>query len=37
VLHGIELERLPDAEGLAAFRPPNDEPWVYDASLVLSL
>ena len=37
VLHGIELERLPDVEGLAAFRPPNDEPWVYDASLVLSL
>ena len=37
VLHGIELERLPDLEGLAAFRPPTDEPWVYDASLVLSL
>ena len=37
VLHGIELERLPDVEGLPAFRPPSDEPWVYDASLVLSL
>ena len=37
VLHGIELERLPDVEGLPAFRPPADEPWVYDASLVLSL
>ncbi len=37
VLHGIELERLPDVEGLPAFRPPTDEPWVYDASLVLSL
>jgi hypothetical protein len=37
VLHGIELERLPDVEGLPAFRPPRDEPWVYDASLVLSV
>jgi hypothetical protein len=35
VLHGVELERLPDVEGLPAFRPPPDEPWVYDASLVL--
>ncbi len=37
VLHGIDLERLADIEGLPAFRPPADEPWVYDASLVLSL
>ena len=37
VLHGIELERLPDVEGLPAFRPPADEPWVYDASLVLAV
>jgi hypothetical protein len=37
VLHDVELERLPDIEGLPAFRPPTDEPWVYDASLVLSL
>jgi len=37
VLHDVELERLPDVEGLAAFRPPTDEPWVYDASLVLGL
>jgi hypothetical protein len=37
VLHGIELERLPDVEGLSVFRPPADEPWVYDASLVLEL
>ncbi len=37
VLHGIDLDRLPDIEGLPAFRPPTDEPWVYDASLVLSL
>jgi hypothetical protein len=35
VLDGIEVERLPDVEGLPAFRPPTDEPWVYDASLVL--
>jgi hypothetical protein len=35
VLHGVELERLADVEGLPAFRPPTDEPWVYDASLVL--
>ena len=36
VLDGIELERLPDVEGLPAFRAPQDgEPWVYDASLVL--
>ena len=33
----LELERLPDVEGLPAFRPPADEPWVYDASLVLEL
>jgi hypothetical protein len=37
VLQGIELERLPDVEGLPAFGPPADEPWVYDASLVLTL
>jgi hypothetical protein len=37
VLHGVELERLADIEGLPAFRPPTEEPWVYDASLVLSL
>jgi hypothetical protein len=37
VLHGVELERLPDVERLPAFRPPPDEPWVYDASLVLDV
>ena len=37
VLHGVELVRLSDVEGLPAFHPPTDEPWVYDASLVLSL
>jgi hypothetical protein len=30
VLRGIELERLPDVEGLPAFTPPSDEPWIYD-------
>jgi hypothetical protein len=30
VLHGVELERLPDVEGLPAFAPPRDEPWIYD-------
>lgn len=33
VLHGVDLERLDDIEGLPAFSPPADEPWVYDASL----
>ena len=37
VLRGIELERVPDVEGLPAFRPPADEPWVYDASIVLKI
>jgi hypothetical protein len=37
VLHGVELDRLPEVEGLPAFRPPTEEPWVYDASLVLAL
>jgi len=30
VLRGVELDRLPDVEGLAAFAPPADEPWIYD-------
>jgi hypothetical protein len=37
VLRGVELTELPAVEGLAAFSPPEDEPWVYDASLVLEL
>ena len=37
VLRGIELERLPDIEGLPAFRAPAAEPWVYDASLAIAL
>ena len=37
VLDGFELERLADVEGLPAFRPPAEEPWVYDASLVLRM
>lgn len=35
VLHGVDLERLADVAGLPAFAPPADEPWAYDASLVL--
>jgi hypothetical protein len=35
VLRGIELERLPDIEGLAAFAPPADEPWIYDGRVVV--
>ncbi|MER3409263.1 MAG: hypothetical protein C4306_03965 [Thermoleophilia bacterium] len=35
VLRGVELERLPDVHGLPAFRPPADEPWLYDGSLVI--
>jgi hypothetical protein len=37
VLRDIELERVVDVEGLPAFAAPADEPWVYDASLVLRL
>jgi len=37
VLRGIELERLPDVQGLPAFSPPPDEPWVYDGRIVLEL
>ncbi|HST26121.1 MAG TPA: hypothetical protein VLJ76_09020 [Gaiellaceae bacterium] len=35
VLHGVELERLPDVEGLPAFAPPPDEPWIYDGRVVV--
>lgn len=37
VLKGIEVERLPDVEGLPAFAPPVDEPWLYDGSIVVRL
>ena len=37
VLNHVALERLPDVEGLPALRPPADEPWVYDASIVLRI
>ncbi len=36
VLPEVELERLPDVHGLPAFRPPADEPWLYDGSLVIT-
>jgi hypothetical protein len=35
VLHGVEIERLPDVDGLPAFAPPADEPWVYDGRIVV--
>jgi hypothetical protein len=37
VIEGIELERLPDVEGLPAFAAPtNYEPWIYDGRIVLT-
>ena len=36
VVDGIDLERLPDVEGLPAYAPPpNFEPWIYDGRIVL--
>ena len=37
VAAGVELERLPDVEGLPAFAapPPQLEPWVWDGRIVL--
>jgi len=35
VLHGIKLDRLPDVEGLPAFAPPPNEPWIYDGRVVV--
>lgn len=35
ILEGVEAERLPDVEGLPAFSPPREEPWVYDGRIVL--
>jgi hypothetical protein len=37
VLRGVELERLQDVEGLPAFAPPRDEPWIYDGRITLRL
>ena len=37
VIDGIELERLPDVEGLPAYAaPPGHEPWIYDGRIVLT-
>jgi hypothetical protein len=38
VLDGIELERLADVEGLAAFAPPAPytEPWLYDGRILVT-
>ncbi len=37
VVDGVELERLPDVEGLPAFAAPAPatEPWTYDGRIVL--
>ena len=35
VVHGVELERLPDIEGLPAFAAPSVEPWIYDGRVVI--
>ena len=35
VMDGVELERLPDVDGLPAFAAPLDEPWLYDGRIVL--
>jgi hypothetical protein len=35
VLHGTEVERLVDVEGLPAFAPPATEPWIYDGRVVV--
>jgi hypothetical protein len=37
ILKGVAAERLADVEGLPAFAPPLDEPWVYDGAIVLTL
>ena len=37
ILGGVEAERIADVEGLPAFCPPPDEPWLYDGSLVVRL
>jgi hypothetical protein len=37
VIEGVELEHLPDVEGLPAFAAPsNYEPWIYDGRIVLT-
>ena len=35
VLRGIDLERLPDVEGLPAFAAPPREPWIYDGRVAV--
>jgi hypothetical protein len=37
ILRGVEVERREAVQGLPAFAPPRDEPWLYDGSLVLRL
>jgi hypothetical protein len=35
VLHGIELDPLPNVAGLPAFAPPAAEPWIYDGRVTV--
>jgi hypothetical protein len=37
VLDGLRLERLADVAGLPAYAAPLEEPWLYDARIVLRL
>jgi hypothetical protein len=35
VLDAVELERLPNVEGLPGYAAPAEEPWLYDGRIVL--
>jgi hypothetical protein len=35
VLRGVDVERLPDVEGLPAFAIPTAEPWIYDGRVAI--
>jgi hypothetical protein len=35
ILRGVATERLADIEGLPAFAPPLDEPWIFDGRVVI--
>ena len=37
LVRGVEGEWVEDVAGLPALRPPADEPWLYDAQIVLTL
>jgi hypothetical protein len=35
ILRGVAVERLADIEGLPAFAPPADEPWIFDGRVAV--